>query len=102
MRVAIYAFDLCPVYREGRRGRHREIEVSEELWREYVEALDRFQVLLTEIEQLVYAQAVARREDLNEHAMERENPASRLRSVTKTCDCATPKSPAMRNGISRT
>ena len=76
MKIAIYAFDICPVYREGKRGEH-EIEVSPGLWREYVEALDRFQILLTEIEQLVYAQAVARREG-------HENPslASRLPSVS--------------------
>jgi hypothetical protein len=57
VKIAIYTFDICPAYREGKRGEYPEIEVPEELWREYVEALDRFQKLLVEIQQLVYAQA---------------------------------------------
>jgi cell fate (sporulation/competence/biofilm development) regulator YlbF (YheA/YmcA/DUF963 family) len=61
MKIAIYTFDICPVYRQGTRGEHREIEVSEQLWGEYIEELDRLQVLLTEIERLVYEQAVDRR-----------------------------------------
>jgi hypothetical protein len=62
MKIAIYAFDICPVFREGRHAgsEYPEIEVSERLWREYVGTLDRFQELLGEIEQLVYAQAASR------------------------------------------
>jgi hypothetical protein len=64
MKTAIYTFDICPVYREGRRGEYPEIEVSEELWREYVAALDRFEELLGEIERLVYVQAADRRDEI--------------------------------------
>jgi hypothetical protein len=64
MRIAIYAFDICPVYREGRQegSEYPEIEAPEELWREYVAALDRFQQMLVEIEQLVYTQTANRRD----------------------------------------
>ena len=58
MKIAICTFDICPAYMAGRPGEHPEIEVSEELWREYVGAFDRFQELLAEIKRLVYAQAV--------------------------------------------
>jgi hypothetical protein len=63
MKISIYPFDICPVYGEGRRGEYPEIEVSEQLWREYVETLDRFQELLGEIERLVNAQAAGGRDE---------------------------------------
>ena len=62
MKITIYAFDICPVYREGRRGDYREVQVPEALWREYVGTLDRFQQLLVEVERLVYTQAADTRE----------------------------------------
>jgi hypothetical protein len=63
VKIAIYTFDICPVYREGRRGEYPEFEVSEELWQEYGTALNRFQELLVEIDWLVRAQAANRRDE---------------------------------------